>query len=115
MHFSAAAAMTPSGVPPIPHSRSTGVSRLAASIAADTSPSEMSRTRAPASRISRWVYANTQSRIHVLVCHAFLRSLVKHDLARSRVGRFAGPVNIDDTPDPMRAASPERTAVRMGG
>jgi hypothetical protein len=67
-----------------------------------------------ASRISRWVYANTQSRIHVLVCHAFLRSLVKHDLARSRVGRFAGPGHADDTPDPRRAASPERTAVRMG-
>jgi hypothetical protein len=67
-----------------------------------------------ASRISSWVYKNTQSRIHVLVCHAFLRSLVKHDLARSRVGRFAGPGHADDTPDPRRAASPERTAVRMG-
>ncbi len=67
-----------------------------------------------ATRLSTWVYKNTQSRIHVLVCHAFLRSLVKHDLARSRVGRFAGPGHADDTPDPRRAASPERTAVRMG-
>ena len=46
-----------------------------------------------ASRISQWAYANTQSRIHVLACHAFLRSLVKHDLARSRVGRFAASVD----------------------
>jgi hypothetical protein len=67
-----------------------------------------------ASRISQWVYRNTQSRIHVLVCQAFLRSLVKHDLARSRVGRFAGPAHPDDTPDPLRAASSERTAVRLG-
>ncbi len=67
-----------------------------------------------ATRLSTWVYKNTQSRIHVLVCHAFLRSLVKHDLARSRVGRFAGPGHADDTPDPIRAASPERTAVRLG-
>jgi hypothetical protein len=67
-----------------------------------------------ASRISQWAYANTQSRIHVLACHAFLRSLVRHDLARSHVGRFAGPVHADDTPDPRRASSPERSAVRMG-
>jgi hypothetical protein len=53
MHFSAAAEMTPSGVPPTPHSRSTGELSLTASIAAATSPSEMSRTRAPASRNSR--------------------------------------------------------------
>src|SRR3954464_7622319 len=38
--------------------------------------------------ISRWVYENTQSRIHVIVTHGFLRSLARLDLARSRVGRF---------------------------
>ncbi|HVE69553.1 MAG TPA: hypothetical protein VNB64_13330 [Solirubrobacteraceae bacterium] len=43
-----------------------------------------------ASRFSRFVYANTQSRIHVLVTHGFLRSLARLDLAESRVGRFAG-------------------------
>jgi hypothetical protein len=67
-----------------------------------------------ASRISHWAYANTQSRIHVLACHAFLRSLVRHDLAQSRVGRFAGPRHADETPDPKRASSPERTATRTG-
>jgi hypothetical protein len=35
------------------------------------------------------VYEATQSSIHVLVTHAFLRSLARLDLARSKVGRFA--------------------------
>jgi hypothetical protein len=43
-----------------------------------------------ASRLSRFVYENTQSRIHVIVTHGFLRSLSRLDLAESRVGRFAG-------------------------
>jgi hypothetical protein len=34
------------------------------------------------------VYAATQSATHVLITHAFLRSLAKLDLARSRTGRF---------------------------
>lgn len=37
------------------------------------------------------VYEATQSAIHVLVTHAFLRSLAKLDLAPSKVGRFAVP------------------------
>jgi hypothetical protein len=41
-----------------------------------------------ASGISRRLYDATQSRIHVIVTHAFLRSLVRLDLAESRVGRF---------------------------
>ncbi|HEY3866263.1 MAG TPA: hypothetical protein VGL54_09295 [Solirubrobacteraceae bacterium] len=36
----------------------------------------------------RWFYRETQSRIHVLVTHGFLRSLARLDLAESRVGRF---------------------------
>jgi hypothetical protein len=35
------------------------------------------------------VYEVTQSAIHVLVTHAFLRSLARLDLAESKVGRFA--------------------------
>ncbi|MBX5440828.1 MAG: hypothetical protein IRZ32_04790 [Solirubrobacteraceae bacterium] len=38
--------------------------------------------------LSRWVYENTQSRIHVIVTHGFLRSLARLDLAESRVGRL---------------------------
>jgi hypothetical protein len=54
-------------------------------------------------RIARWVYANTQSRIHVLVTHGFLRSLARLELEESAVGRFAPP--RDDTPAP-RAGEP---------
>src|SRR6478609_1326364 len=39
--------------------------------------------------IARWVYVNTQSRIHVLVTHGFLRSLAKMQLEESAVGRYA--------------------------
>jgi hypothetical protein len=54
--------------------------------------------------ISRWVYENTQSRIHVLVTHGFLRSLAKLDLDESKVGRFA---QIDDLPAPVREREKE--------
>lgn len=42
-----------------------------------------------ARRLSTPAYRATQSRIHVLVTHGFLRSLARLDLAESRVGRFA--------------------------
>ena len=61
--------------------------------------------------VARWFYANTQSRIHVLVTHGFLRSLARLELEESAVGRFAPdkddspapyagepPVNVGDTP-----------------
>jgi hypothetical protein len=64
--------------------------------------------------IARWFYAATQSRIHVLVTHGFLRSLARLELEESAVGRFAPPreegedgphprvgerpVNVGDTP-----------------
>jgi hypothetical protein len=61
-----------------------------------------------ASSLSRWVYANTQSRLHVLVTQGFLRSLARLDLPESRVGRLA---TVDQVPDP--APSPrERRGVR---
>jgi hypothetical protein len=43
------------------------------------------------SAISRVVYTSTQSRIHVIVTRAFLRSLARLDLAESRTGRFRVP------------------------
>lgn len=58
-----------------------------------------------ASRLSRFVYTNTQSRIHVIVTHGFLRSLTRLDLAESRVGRFAGGAGGD-------ASASIRTAAR---
>jgi hypothetical protein len=42
-----------------------------------------------ASALSRPVYNATQSRVHVIITYAFLRSLARLDLAESRVGRFA--------------------------
>src|SRR5439155_5597146 len=38
--------------------------------------------------LSRRLYKATQSHIHVIVTHGFLRSLARLDLAESRVGRF---------------------------
>ena len=40
---------------------------------------------------SRRLYDATQSHIHVLITHGFLRSLARLDLAESRVGRLAPP------------------------
>jgi hypothetical protein len=42
-----------------------------------------------AQRFSRRIYDATQSRIHVIVTRAFLRSLRRLDLAESRVGRLS--------------------------
>ncbi len=50
--------------------------------------------------LSRRLYANTQSRIHVISCNFFLRRLVRRDLATSRIGHFAGPATAEQTPDP---------------
>jgi hypothetical protein len=55
------------------------------------------------SGLGKRLYANTQSRIHVLACNFFLRRLVRRELAPSRVGRFAGPSSAEQTPDPVPA------------
>jgi hypothetical protein len=77
-------------------------------------------------RIARWVYANTQSRIHVLVTHGFLRSLAKLELEESAVGRFADPaaivappseqkpVTVGDTPWALVGALAAAAAVALG-
>jgi hypothetical protein len=41
--------------------------------------------------VARWFYTQTQSRIHVLVTHGFLRSLARLELEESAVGRFVPP------------------------
>jgi hypothetical protein len=72
-------------------------------------------------RIARWVYANTQSRIHVLVTHGFLRSLAKLELEESAVGRFAPPrdgpqeddVTVGDTPWPLVGALAAAAALAL--
>jgi hypothetical protein len=51
-------------------------------------------------RIARWFYKQTQSRIHVLVTHGFLRSLGKRELEESAVGRFAPAKRTPSQPRP---------------
>ena len=63
-----------------------------------------------ASGIGRWAYANTQSRIHVIVTHAFLRSLARLDFAESKVGRWALNHDPDDLPSPTPARRTEEAA-----
>jgi hypothetical protein len=53
-----------------------------------------------ASGVARWFYSATQSRLHVIITHGFLRSLAKLDLATSVVGRYGAPDNVDAVPDP---------------
>ena len=62
-----------------------------------------------ASGLSRWLYDNTQSRIHALMTHGFLRSLARLDLAESRARRFA---DIEDVPDPPPVGERRRTPAR---
>jgi hypothetical protein len=79
--------------------------------------------------VARWFYQQTQSRIHVLVTHGFLRSLARRELEESAVGRFAvdrpggdgrpvlahageqPPVTVGDTPWPLVAALAASAAV----
>lgn len=60
-----------------------------------------------ASGIATWFYTNTQSRIHVIVTHGFLRSLARGDLAESRVGSLR---TIDEVPDPQPARRAQEPA-----
>jgi hypothetical protein len=51
--------------------------------------------------LTRWFYKQTQSRIHVLVTHGFLRSLPKRELEESAVGRFVPPALQRPFPPPQ--------------
>jgi hypothetical protein len=44
-------------------------------------------------RIGRHLYGFTQLKLHVIITHAFLRSLARLDLAESQVGALAGPTS----------------------
>jgi hypothetical protein len=63
-----------------------------------------------ASKLGSWLYVNTQSRIHVIACHFFLRQLVKRDLDISKVQHFAGPATAEETPDPVPAREKDAAA-----
>jgi hypothetical protein len=55
-----------------------------------------------AARFSRWIYEQTQLRIHVLVTHAFLRSLANLELEPSRVGALRAAAEAAITPAARR-------------
>jgi hypothetical protein len=60
------------------------------------------------------VYEVTQSSIHVLVTHAFLRSLARLDLAQSRVGRLRSIVGAGNGRGPELRSGPEPPVSRSG-
>jgi hypothetical protein len=66
-----------------------------------------------AAGFGRWIYTQTQSRIHVIVTHAFLRSLSRLDLDESRVGRFSPADEPADAPDPQ-PSPPDRDLAARG-
>ncbi len=51
------------------------------------------RGRGRFARFGTWIYANTQLRIHVLVCRMFLRSLARLDLPPSKVGALRAEID----------------------
>jgi hypothetical protein len=63
-----------------------------------------------ASSVARWFYSATQSRIHVIVTHGFLRSLARLDLAESVVGRYATPADADAVPEPTSSTREQTPA-----
>jgi len=52
------------------------------------------------------VYKVTQSVIHVLVTHSFLRSLADLELAESRIGSLAAPAESAEEPEETATAQP---------
>jgi hypothetical protein len=61
-----------------------------------------------AHKIARWFYANTQSRIHVVVTHGFLRSLARLEFEESAVGRFR---DTGESYKPVLPGDPEEETV----
>ena len=55
-----------------------------------------------ATRFGRWLYEQTQLRIHVIVTHAFLRSLANLELEPSRVGALRAAAEAAITPAARR-------------
>jgi hypothetical protein len=55
-----------------------------------------------ATRLSRWIYEQTQLRVHVVVTHAFLRSLANLELEPSRVGALRAVAEAAITPAARR-------------
>lgn len=65
--------------------------------------------------LGRWIYGATQSRIHVVITHGFLRSLAKLRLAQSRVGSLESPPRQRLPRSPRSARRRQRAAWRGRG
>ena len=61
-----------------------------------------------AHKIARWFYAITQSRIHVIVTHGFLKSLARLEFEESAVGRFR---DAGEAYTPILPGDPEEETV----
>lgn len=53
----------------------------------------------------KWFYVNTQSRIHVIVTHGFLKRLARLELEESAVGQFAEPGEAAKEPEDRNVGS----------
>ena len=62
----------------------------------------------------KWFYTNTQSRIHVIVTHGFLKRLARMELEESAVGRFAEPAGGANGQGPQRPPGSEPEDVLVG-
>jgi hypothetical protein len=67
-----------------------------------------------AAELSMPVYLATQAFVHVLVTHAFLRSLAGLDLAESKIGALSN-LGSGDVAAPVEAARPADVAARGNG
>lgn len=66
--------------------------------------------------IAQWFYAATQSKIHVLVCSAFLRSIARGDLAQSTSASFASikQLHAPSGPRPRDSGAHPKNPQRSG-
>ena len=64
-----------------------------------------------AASIANWFYQHTQSRIHIVVTHGFLRSLARLEFEESTIGRFAERANGTDPDMPATPAPGEEINV----
>ncbi|MEJ7892970.1 MAG: hypothetical protein WKF94_10045 [Solirubrobacteraceae bacterium] len=59
----------------------------------------------------KWFYVNTQSRVHVVVTHGFLKRLARLELEESSVGRFADQDRSGRVPEDRNVGSTPWTVV----
>ena len=67
-----------------------------------------------ASGIGRWVYRETQSRIHVIITHGFLRSLARLDLAAGETPASASAASRASRTCPTRTPPSEEQTLPLG-